>query len=527
MNAVPFPRLVQHHLINSAARDGEAPAIIVGDRSYTYAELLDAARRLASTLASRGVERGDRVIIYAENGFVACASLYATLLVGAVFIIVNPQTKPEKLGYIIDDSGARAFITEGHLARHFATILPTRTQLTCIVCAGRQPTITGGSPLLEFDEALTATPWSDPSRSIPTDLAAIIYTSGTTGRPKGVMLLHQNIVFTAGSICEYLGYDASARTLSVLPMSFSYGLYQLLQTVCVGSVLVLERSFAYPAQILERIAQQRATVFPAVPSVYAFIIASHARTPLFFRDVRVITHAAAALPAAHAEKLREIFPNARLFKMYGQTECARGCYLDPDLVAQKPDSVGKAIPGTELLVLDDEGNRVQPGVHGILHIRGPHVMAGYWRLPGDTERALRPGPGPGERMLCTHDWFKVDEEGFHTFVGRSDDIIKTRGEKVSPVEVEAFLHTIAGVKEAAVVGVSDSMHGQAVRAHLVLERGAELTEKQVKIACSANLENYMVPRDVLFDPELPKSANGKVLKRELLARAQRETETAD
>ncbi len=154
-------------------------------------------------------------------------------------------------------------------------------------------------------------------------------------------------------------------------------------------------------------------------------------------------------------------------------------------------------------------------------------MAGYWRLPGDTERALRPGPGPGERMLCTHDWFKVDEEGFHTFVGRSDDIIKTRGEKVSPVEVEAFLHTIAGVKEAAVVGVSDSMHGQAVRAHLVLERGAELTEKQVKIACSANLENYMVPRDVLFDPELPKSANGKVLKRELLARAQRETETAD
>lgn len=522
MRVMPFPRLLQHFLVNTAAARADHEALVIEGTVYTYGALLDAALRLASSLAASGIGRGDRVVIYAENGWTTCVAVYATLFVGGVLVIVNPQTKPEKLGYIVDDCAARGFVTEGHLLRNFGPVLAERAALPCVVCAGKQPDLEGGPRILPFDAALGGAPWEDEARSIPTDLAAIIYTSGTTGRPKGVMLTQQSMVFTAQSICEYLEYSGDLRTLSVLPMSFSYGLYQLLQSVCVGSTLVLERSFAYPARILERLVEQRVSVFPGVPSMYAYFIASHARTPLTFPAVRVITHAAAPLPDAHALKLAEIFPNAKLYKMYGQTECARGCFLDPALVAAKPGSVGKAIPGTELLVLDAEGRPVRPGEHGILHIRGPHVMAGYFNLPEETAQALVPGPVPGERMLRTGDWFKVDDAGYHYFVGRSDDIIKTRGEKVSPVEVETMLHAIPGVKEATVIGVPDPVHGQAVRAHVVLEEGHVLTAKQVQTACAAALENYMVPRDVLFETELPKSPNGKILKRELVARAEAE-----
>jgi acyl-CoA synthetase (AMP-forming)/AMP-acid ligase II len=327
------------------------------------------------------------------------------------------------------------------------------------------------------------------------------------------------MVFAQQSLCEYLRLQREDRILDVVPLAFDYGLYQALMSVHLGATLVLEPSFAFPAQVIQHVHDEQVTVFPGVPTVFATLLSLHRKQPLSMPSVRCITNTAAHLPDEYVPGLRAMCPDARIYKMYGLTECKRVSYLDPDEIDSKPSSVGKAIPGTETFVLDDHGERVPPGQVGVLHVRGPHVMMGYWNLPDETEHMLRPGPYPGERMLCTHDFFKVDDEGFLYFVGRSDDIIKSRGEKVSPIEVENAIHTIPGVREAAVVGVPDDWMGQAIRAFVVLHEGADLDERTFRRHCMDRLEGHMVPRDVVFMDELPKTGTGKVRKKDLVEQA--------
>jgi acyl-CoA synthetase (AMP-forming)/AMP-acid ligase II len=329
------------------------------------------------------------------------------------------------------------------------------------------------------------------------------------------MLTHQNMVFAAGSISEYLRLDTTDRIVNVLPFAFDYGLYQLLMTVLMGATLLVERSFVYPVPVLKRVIEHEVTVFPIVPTIGATLLSLNRSGDWTFPTVRRVTNTAAALPAEFISKLATVFPNALIFAMYGLTECKRVAYLEPERVLEKPTSVGKAIPGTEVFLLSPDGEPVPPGETGILHVRGPHVMLGYWKQPELSAAMLKPGRLPGERVLCTHDFFTMDSDGDLYFVGRSDDIIKTRGEKVSPVEVENALHRIAGVREAAVVGVPDELLGQAIRAFVVLDEGASLTEQQVKRECMARLEAFMVPRDVVFLDELPKTATAKVRKADL------------
>jgi acyl-coenzyme A synthetase/AMP-(fatty) acid ligase len=328
------------------------------------------------------------------------------------------------------------------------------------------------------------------------------------------MLSHEALVFVSGSIAEYLRLDADDRILHILPLAYTYGLSQLLLAARLGGTLLLERTFAFPARTLERMHAERASVFGAVPTVYATLLGmQHART---YDSVRCLTNAAAALPPAFHGGIRDLFPNARLYRMYGQTECVRISYLEPELVESKPTSVGRAIPGTEVFVLDDEGQPVAPGEPGVLHVRGPHLMTGYWGDPSLTEKRLRSGPHPGERMLSTNDHFTVDDDGLLYFVGREDDIIKTRGEKVSTVEVENVLHSLPGVRQAAVVGVPDDLLGEAVRAYVVFDEGAALTGDDVLRFARSKLENFMVPREVVVLAELPHTESGKVRKRSLV-----------
>ncbi|HJT97027.1 MAG TPA: fatty acid--CoA ligase family protein, partial [Rhodanobacteraceae bacterium] len=249
---------------------------------------------------------------------------------------------------------------------------------------------------------------------------------------------------------------------------------------------------------------------------FAMLLAAHSREPLCFPEVRRVTNTAAALPDDFAVRLREVFPNALIYKMYGLTECKRVAYLEPELVDAKPGSVGKAIPGTEIYLLDAQGRDVPPGETGILHVRGPHVMAGYWNRPDLSAQMLKPGKLPGERVLCTQDHFRMDADGFLYFVGRTDDIIKTRGEKVSPVEVENVIHKLDGVREAAVVGVEDAVLGQAVCAYVVANPGVALDERRIRAHCAAHLENFMVPRDIVLVADLPRTTTGKVSKKALI-----------
>ena len=470
--------MVEEFLEASADASPDKVALVCGGRRFTYREIEERANRQAHQLMAAGVKRGDRVAIYLENSVEAVTAVFGALKAGAVFIMINPSTKPEKLRYILDDSGAKALID-------------TRQQL---------------------DETLPA---RRPARQgIDIDLAALIYTSGSTGRPKGVMLTHLNIISAANSITTYLENTPDDIILNVLPMSFDYGLYQLLMAFKIGGTLVLERSFIYPFAVIETILREKVTGLPLVPTIAAILLQMDL-AKFEFPHLRYISNTAAALPAAHIAGLRRAFPRAKLFSMYGLTECKRVSYLPPDQLDIRPGSVGRGMPNEEVYIVDERGERVSAGVVGELVVRGSNVMKGYWNLPEETERVLRPGPIPGERVLYTGDLFRADEEGYLYFVGRKDDIIKSRGEKVSPREVENALCSMAGIAEAAVIGVPDETLGEAIHAFVVVRSGTEVSEREILRHCAQNLEDFMMPKRVEIVASLPKSPNGKVDRRAL------------
>ncbi|HEY6151640.1 MAG TPA: class I adenylate-forming enzyme family protein [Gaiellaceae bacterium] len=499
----PPQRLVHESLLNSAAEVPDKQAVVDEYGSRTWAKLADDAARFARLLQDSGLERGDRVALYLDNTALAASAIFGTLLAGGAFTFVNPQTKAPKLAFILNDSGAKFLVAEAHSSAIVEEAVGN--------APGVQRTFTTDA----YQQAIAAAePDPRAAGSIPLDMAALVYTSGTTGDPKGVMMSHGALVFSVDSIAEYLQLTRDDRILSILPMAFTYGLSQLLLAARLGMTLSLERSFTFPAKTLARIREEQPTVFPAVPTVYATILSMSADAT--YPSLRCLTNAAAGLPPALHEGIARVFPNADLYRMYGQTECIRICYLDPALVDAKPTSVGKAIPGTEAFVLDDLGRPVEAGETGVLHVRGPHLMMGYWNAPELTAEKLKQGALPGERVMSTHDHFTVDADGDLYFVDRSDDIIKTRGEKVSSVEVENVLHDIDGVRQAAVIGVPDELLGQAVKAFVLLDDGAQLTELEVIRACRAKLENFMVPKEVVFAAELPHTDSGKIRKKTLL-----------
>jgi amino acid adenylation domain-containing protein len=490
---------VERFLWEAARRFPDKPAIVCEGARQSYAELADRAAGLARELKRRGLRRGERVVIFLQNSPETVVSLFGVLAAGGVFSVVNPSTKADKLAYILNNARASALITEPRLAA------------VANEAASRAPSV----------ENRLVTPFDfpgDPARpegGIELDLAMIIYTSGSTGFPKGVMMTHANVVAAATSITTYLESRADDVVLSVLPMAFDYGLYQALMCAQVGATLVLEKSFTYPALVLERLRAEKVTGFPLVPTLAAMLLQMKQLAPGMFPSLRYLTNTAAALPPAHIVRLQELFPQAKLYSMYGVTECKRCTYLPPEQLAVRPASVGIAIPGTEAYVVDQSGDRVAPGVVGELVVRGPHVMKGYWENEEATRRALRAGPYPWEQVLYTGDLFRADEEGYLYFVARKDDIIKTRGEKVSPREVENCLYEISGVREAAVIGVPDRILGATIKAVIAADPESGLTERAVIRHCAARLEDFMVPKHVEFRDELPKSDNGKIARREI------------
>jgi acyl-CoA synthetase (AMP-forming)/AMP-acid ligase II len=326
------------------------------------------------------------------------------------------------------------------------------------------------------------------------------------------MLTHRNMLTAATSITAYLENVEDDVILSVLPMSFDYSLYQMIMAFRVGARLVLERSFTYPAQVLKVLIEEGVTGFPGVPTIFAMLAEMKTLTQYDFSKIRYVTNTAAALPVKHITMLSELFPHAAIYSMYGLTECKRCTYLPPKYIKDKPTSVGIAIPNTELWIVGEDDRKLGPNQVGQLVIRGATVMKGYWDKPEASAKKLRPGPLPGEFVLYTGDYARLDEDGFLYFVGRMDDIIKSRGEKVAPKEVENALMNIPGVKEAAVIGVPDEVLGQAVKAYVVLEKGVSMSDKDIIRECQRRLENFMVPKHVVFVDDLPKTTTGKIKK---------------
>jgi len=493
---------VEQFLRDSARRFPEKPALIAGGRRMTFAELDTTSDRLAAALAQRGLKRGDRVIVFMDNCWEAVVSIFAVLKAGAVFSPINPSTKADKLAYVVNNCRASAILTQSKL-------LPV-TDAARAECPSLKIDIAVGR---DFDDALNCETAPPAMPGIDVDLAMLVYTSGSTGFPKGVMMTHNNVVAAATSITTYLENTPDDIILNVLPISFDYGLYQVLMAIKAGATLVLEKSFAFPQVIFNRMKEEQVTGLPLVPTMAAMILGMKDLKPGAFPDLRYLTNTAAALPPAHIARLLELFPAANIYSMYGLTACKRCTYLPPAELKRRPASVGIAIPGTEAYVVGDDGERLPPGEVGELVIRGAHVMKGYWENPEATDKALKPGPFPWEKVLHTGDLFRTDDEGFLYFVGRKDDIIKSRGEKVSPKEVENVLYALPGVREAVVVGAPDPILGLAIKAVVALEPGADLTEQNIIRHCAKNLEDFMVPKIVEIRDELPKTESGKISRR--------------
>ena len=522
------PVLVHEFLSRSAERLPEKVAVICREERWTYRALDLASDRAAAFFRSRGVRKGGRVAIFLDNSVETVISLYGALKAGGVFVVIDGSAKAKKLGRILRDAGPAVLVTHTDKASVVSQAAGCPEQSFSTVWAGdasgipeewRQSSLSwqaaihgGGYP--GQGEPL---PEKERANSIDTDLAALIYTSGSSGEPKAVMVSHLNMVSAARSVIGYLGNRPDDIIMNVLPLSFGYGLYQVLMAVMFGGTVILERSFLFPVTVLERMERERATAFPLVPTMAALLVKLSNLDRFDLRSLRYLTSAAAALRVEHVRKLQSLFPGVRLFSMYGLTECKRVSYLAPEELDRRPASVGKAIPNSEVLVLNDAGQECAPGEVGELVVRGPHVACGYWNAPDLTARTFRPGSLPGERLLYSGDLFRRDEDGFLYYVGRKSEIIKIKGNRVAPAELESVLSEMNGVLESAVIGVPDDLLGQAIVAFVAA--AGVLQERDVRQFCAARVQPFMVPRNVLFLAALPRSANGKVDKKKLASMA--------
>jgi amino acid adenylation domain-containing protein len=496
----------------SCARLPGKTAIVCGDERVSYAELGARVDALVALLHARGVQRGDRVALYLDSSVEFAVAVHAVLRLGAVFMPISSLTKADKLAYMLGDTRAAALLTQSRLQAVWQDALERSASVhSCIVHGGEA----GGARLLGWPAAVTQGEGARSHELIDQDLAAIIYTSGTTGVPKGVMLTHLNMCSAWRSVQAYIGFREDDVIGLALSPSFSYGLYHVLMGLGLGATLVLERSVSFPVKVVENLARERVTVFPGVPTLYSSILGLSNLASFDLSALRIVTNAAAALPDEHVRRLAELLPGARLYSMYGMTECKRISFLPPEQLAIRPTSVGRGMPNQECWLVDEFGRRLRHGATGELVVRGSHVMRGYWEKPVETGERLKSGAVEGERVLYTGDIFRTDEEGWLYFVARGDDIIKSRGEKVAPREVENAIYALEGVLDCAVIGVPDELLGQAVKAFVTLKPGAVLIERDVIRHCLSRLESYMAPKSVVFVDELPRTDSGKIRKLDL------------
>jgi amino acid adenylation domain-containing protein len=509
--------LLQGILETKAACSPQKIALVCAGQPYTYAQLDASANRLAHGLRDRGVKRGDRVVVYLDNRVEAVVALFAAVKADATFVAVHRATKERRFAQIVGDCSPSAIVTDFRAVSSLPAIFGDLTRCGVIVVATNCNDADSDETAygcIRWEELQGTTPDSRPSTAnIDLDLAALVYTSGTTGEPKGVMADHAAMRFVTEKIVEYLANDERDVVLSVLPIAFSYGLYQVLAMFWCGGTVVLENSFAFPAQLLKLIPEHGVTGVPGVPTMFAALLQSNL-AGYDLTSLRYVTNAAAPLSPAHVRMLRTRLGHVALYSMYGMTEIVRALYLPPEWIDAKPDSVGIPIPGIEVWLEDAAGARVGPGEVGELVVRGRNVMRGYWRQPEATAARFRPGPLPGERVCYTGDLFRTGTDGCMYFVARKDDMLKCRGEKVSPKAIEDCLHELPGVAEAAVVGVADPVQGQVIKT-VIVRSDASLDAARVKAHCKRHLDDVMVPTIVEFRDSLPRSPSGKVRKGEL------------
>jgi acyl-CoA ligase (AMP-forming) (exosortase A-associated) len=509
--------LLHHMLQASASRFPEKEALIHGDQRLTYAQVGSRVSGLAAGLREAGLQRGERVGIYLDASVNQVVSIFGVSQAGGVFVPANALLFAEQVAHIARDCGISALITSAAKLQSLLPVLPEIKSLRFLVVVSPGELIAPSLPAYDFDAFTNVEPngkWQD--WGIDKDLAAILYTSGSTGKPKGVMLSHANVMAGATIVSTYLRITNSDRILAVLPFSFDAGLNQLTTVFQQGGTLVLI-NFTFAKQIVDMLVKEHITGLAGVPTVWSLLAQSnstlHRNTPT---ALRYITNTGGAMPQNVLAALRKALPGTKVVLMYGLTEAFRSTYLPPEELDRRPTSMGKAIPDTEIMVLNEHGELCKPGEVGELVHRGPTVSMGYWGNREATDRVLRPNPllpaqlGDVERVCYSGDWVRMDEDGYLYYVGRRDAMIKSSGIRISPTEVEEVVFQSGRVRHAAAIGIPDEVSGQLVKIFVVGRDSEAVDTQAILLFCEENMPRHMVPKFIEVLDDLPKTSSGKI-----------------
>lgn len=503
-----------HDISDATARvHGARTALRQRGREVTHAQLAARSRALAAGLATLGVARGTRVVVYLQNRMEVVELALACSRLGAIFVPANPLLKARQLRHIISDSGAATLVFSNSMNSVVSEALSAGVAPLCIVCDGDEaPTIAGRKAILY--ESLPGAAGSPPENPvIDRDPLAILYTSGSTGAPKGVVVSHRNVVSGAIEVSRYLQNSPDDRLLTALPLSFDYGLSQVTTALAVGACAVLT-NYSTAAALVQEIALEKITGLAGVPTMWAHLVESEF-APTQLQSLRYATNSGGALSHALLRKLQQRLPGARIFSMYGLTEAFRSTYLDPAELERRPNSIGKAVANQEVMVLRPDGTPCAANEPGELVHRGSFVALGYWNDSERTHRRFRPLPAANhglvdEIAVWSGDIARYDADGFLYFMGRNDQLIKTSGHRISATEIEDVLSEVPGVVEVVAVGLPDELLGQRVAVALVASPGATgaLIDK-VRQHARIHLPTFMVPTQLTVLAGIPRNANGK------------------
>jgi acyl-CoA ligase (AMP-forming) (exosortase A-associated) len=516
--------LVHQLLQRSAQRFGDAPALTHDGRSLSYAALDELVERVATGLLRFGVARGERVAFYLDKRFETVAVAFGAARAGAVFVPVNPLLRPEQVAHILRDCKVRVLVTSVERLSAMGEALAQCPDIRHVVHIGAG-TGTDDSRLVPFD-TLVAERGGSGHRVIDTDMAAILYTSGSTGRPKGVVLAHRNLVAGAKSVASYLENRHDDTILSALPLSFDAGFSQLTTAFHVGARVVL-LNYLMPRDVIVTLERERVTGLTAVPPLW-IQLAQLAWPASIDTHLRYIANTGGRMPREILDVLRRKLPSTRPYLMYGLTEAFRSTYLPPEEVDRHPDSIGKAIPNAEILVLRPDGSTCDDDEPGELVHRGALVAMGYWNDAEKTAERFKPLPtGAGGReaglmlpeiAVFSGDTVRRDREGFLYFIGRRDEMIKTSGYRVSPTEIEEAIYGTRLAGEVAAFGIDHPSLGQAIVVVATPPAGDALDARRLLDECRRVLPPYMIPSAIESHPgPLPRNPNGKIDRKAIAA----------